>query len=418
MSLQKKAVIIAIGNELVEGKIVDTNSAHISHILMENGFEISSHMTIPDDKNIMYKTFKDTAYSDAVLAVITGGLGPTVDDMTREVLGEVFDRKAVLDETAWEQLVERFKGYQAAPTENNKKQAYLPEGSSPFYNSCGTAPGFGLEAEGTHFCVMPGIPREMKTMLTESLVPYITDKLGAHLPAIEHYFKTHGIGESAAGKLVEELMERGRKPRLVVTVQEGVMTFKLAAREGTDPELLQKDIDFIRDQFEGMIWAEENLSFPQYIVNLFCEHDLKLSLAESCTGGLAAAGIVSIPGCSDMLIESAVTYSNEMKIKRLGVREETLKEYGAVSEETAVEMALGSIKESGADFSGSVVGIAGPGTGAEDKPVGTVCFAVAGKNGYIKSFTRQWPGERELVRSRSVMHLYWMIREAVLGLID
>ncbi|MFH1706658.1 MAG: CinA family nicotinamide mononucleotide deamidase-related protein [Planctomycetota bacterium] len=410
--MNRTARIFAVGNELTEGKVVDTNSARIARALIALGFTIDGMRVLPDDTAILTAAFRQAAGTVA-LVVITGGLGPTVDDLTKETLAAAFDRPLAEDARAWEMILERFKSFGRAPGPNNRKQALLPAGAEPFYNTCGTAPGLGLAAGGTHFCVMPGVPREMEAMLATSLIPYAVRHLGRGPAVTERVFKTFGIGESDVGRIVEAQMARGRDPRVDVTVQEGVVTVKLAAGPAADPARIAADIEHIRTGLGAHIWTEKDESLAANVWALLRGRDFTLALAESCTGGMAAAGLVAVPGCSEVLIESVVAYANSSKRSRLGVSTETLSAQGAVSEAVVREMAEGVRRTSGASIGAAVSGIAGPGGGTDAKPVGTVWFAVAA-GGYLQTHTRVLPYERDTIRSRATGILYWMIRECAL----
>jgi len=407
------AEIYSIGNELVEGKETDTNSAFLSRLLIENGFTVKGHRTLPDDEQDIMQALKDAVEQDIHVVAVTGGLGPTIDDITRECVARAFGRKLVFDDKAWNMLSERMRKFGKEPSENNRKQAFIPEGADVFYNTRGTAPGFGLNMDGTRFCVMPGIPEEMKNMALCSFVPYLEKEFELSSGPIEKYFKTIGIGESETGARLEDIMERGRNPRVDLTVQAGIMTVKLVAMPGTESCLIEKDAEAIRERLGMHIWAEENIRFEEYVVHALRERRLSLSLAESCTGGLAAAGLVSVPGCSEVFIEGIVAYSNSSKISRLGVNPDSIETYGAVSEIVAREMAEGIRSRSGTDISGAVTGIAGPDGGAPDKPAGTVWLCTASKKG-MRTELKQFHGDREYVRKRSVTALYAMIRECIL----
>ena len=407
------AHIVSIGNELTEGKITDTNSAHLSELLHGRGIIVKKHITIPDDMNEITDVLRGSVANKVDILVITGGLGPTSDDMTRECICRTFDINQVFDQKAWDMIAERIKKYGRTPAPNNRKQVMMPEGAKVFYNTCGTAPGFGLRVKDTRICAMPGIPGEMEEMAALSVVPYIKREFGEFQAGDERIFKTVGIGESDAGLRLEDMMERQRNPRVDLTVSGGVITVKLTSLPGTDDEELENDAEEIRTRLGSFIWTEENIGFEKYIVETMKKMNRTLALAESCTGGLACAGLVSVPGCSGVLIEGAVTYSNESKISRLGVDPASIQRFGAVSEQVAREMAQGILERSGADISGAVTGIAGPDGGTPEKPPGTVWLCAASGEA-VNTLHREFTGPRQYVRERSVIELYAMIRKLLL----
>ncbi|MDR3365292.1 MAG: competence/damage-inducible protein A, partial [Clostridiales Family XIII bacterium] len=374
------ASIVAVGTELLFGQVVNTNAAYISEQLQLLGISVLYHFTVGDNPARVKQTIGRAA-GESDIVITTGGLGPTQDDLTKELIAELAGRRLVHDEEALRRLdaIMRDIG-RGNYTENNLKQALLPEGAAVFYNEAGTAPGFALEAGGNTFIALPGPPREMIKMMHASVIPYLAKKSNAVI--FSKLLRFYGIGESALETALLPIIDGQTDPTVATYAKEGECAVRVSSMRQTAAEAeaaVEAAVSRARALAGQYLYNEENKDYPQVIVELLGERHLKLAAAESCTGGLFAGAITAVPGASEVFDRGFVTYSNEAKMEMIGVSTETLDKYGAVSEPCAREMALGALAHSCADVAVAVTGIAGPGGGAVGKPVGTVFFAVAGR---------------------------------------
>jgi len=378
----KTASIVAVGTELLVGQVVNSNAAYISEQLQLIGVDVLYHFTVGDDPARLKQTL-ECAAGESDIVITTGGLGPTQDDMTKELIAELCGRQLVHDEEAHRRMDAIMRAYgRQNYTENNLKQALLPEGATAFYNEAGTAPGFALEEGAKVFIAMPGPPREMKEMMQVSVIPYLTKLSDAAIYSRQLRF--YGIGESALETMLLPIIEGQTDPAVATYAKEGECMVRVSSMRRTGPEAeaaVEEAVSKVREIAGSYLYDEDDKDYPQVIVEMMQARGLKLASAESCTGGLFAGAITSVPGSSEVLDRSFVTYSNEAKMEMIGVSSETLEKYGAVSEPCAREMALGALAASRADIAISVTGIAGPGGATCGKPVGTVFFGLAGRLG-------------------------------------
>jgi len=408
----RTASIIAVGTELLFGQVVNTNAAYISEQLQLLGISVLYHFTVGDNP----KRLKDTlarASEESAIVLTTGGLGPTQDDLTKELIAELTGRALVHDEEAYRRLDEIMRSLgRKNYTENNLKQALLPEGAEAFYNEAGTAPGFVLEHEGNAFIAMPGPPREMKEMMQRSVIPWLAKKSDAVI--FSKMLRFYGIGESALETALLPIIDGQTDPTVATYAKEGECAVRISSMRSTEKEAEAAALAAVRKAKElagEYLYSDEDKDFPQVIVELLSSRGMKLAAAESCTGGLFAGAITSVPGSSEVFDRSFVTYSNDAKIEMIGVSNETLDRYGAVSEPCAIEMALGALENSRADIAISVTGIAGPGGASCDKPVGTVFFALVGRNGERVSSGKHFRDRgRRVNRQVCVLEMCDMIR--------
>ena len=374
------ASIVAVGTELLSGQTVNTNAAYISEQLQLLGINVIYHFTVGDDPKRLKETLIHAA-DESDIIITTGGLGPTQDDLTKELLAELAGRALVHDGEAYRRLDEIMRSFgRKNYTENNLKQAFLPEGAKPFYNEAGTAPGFALVNGGKTFIAVPGPPREMKEMMRRSVIPYLAKKSDAVISSKTLRF--YGIGESALETALLTIIDGQTDPMVATYAKEGECTVRISSMLGSASEAEEAVMKAAcrAEELAGQyLFSKEDQDYPQVIVGLLREKGLLLAAAESCTGGLFAGEITSVPGSSEVFDRSFVTYSNEAKMEMIGVSGDTLARYGAVSEPCAREMALGALTHSRADIAISVTGIAGPGGATCDKPVGTVFFSIAGR---------------------------------------
>ena len=365
-----KTAILSVGTEILMGQIVNTNAVYLSQELNALGFDVMYHHTVGDNTARLKETM-DLLFHDCDLIITTGGLGPTQDDLTKETVCSYMEDELIFDEVQMKELEEAFKRYRSPMTENNIKQAYLPSRAVKFSNPHGTAPGFALENKGKYVICLPGPPREMKEMFNLHARPYLEEKADAKI--VYKLIRTMGIGESQLETQLLDLIDGQTDPTLATYAKEGESYVRVASKRETKEEAtaaVEDMIEKVRDRIGEFIYSEDNEDLWTVTGRLLLEKGLTLSAAESCTGGLFAKTMTDIPGISEVFDRSLVTYSNKAKMEELGVKAETLEKYGAVSEETAREMAEGLERVSGSDICISVTGVAGPGGGTEEKPVG------------------------------------------------
>ena len=384
MNNVKCAEILCEGTELLLGDIVNTNAAYLSRKLAELGIAVY-HQTVVGDNPTRLKAAFTSALEHADLVIVTGGLGPTCDDITRETAAELFGRELVLHEDILEQIEGYFKATCRNMTENNKRQAMVPVGAKILYNDRGTAPGLILEdeAEGKRMVLMPGVPKEMTAMYELSVLPYLKAQSDSAIASRNiHLF---GIGESAAETILRKMMDEGVNPTVAPYAKEGEVRIRVTARAESEEAALalcDGTVEEIRKTEVGQyIYGVDVGSVEAALVAALRAAGKTIACAESCTGGLVAKRIVDISGCSDVFLGGAVTYANSAKEKLAGVSRKTLEAHGAVSEETAMEMARGIRLALGADVGVSTTGVAGPGGGTPEKPVGTVFIGLSTEDG-------------------------------------
>ncbi len=394
----KTAEIISVGTELLLGDIVNTDAAFISKKLAEVGVPLY-HQTVVGDNAVRLENALRDSLSRADIVIMTGGLGPTCDDITKTIVAAVFDAPLAMNEDAARSIKAYFDDMGRVMTENNLSQAMLPEGSIMLENHHGTAPGVRLNGhvsgiDGEKCVIMlPGPPRELEPMWNESVMPY----LRSVSPYIFHSLNLHlyGIGESAAETVLRDIMNSSENPTVAPYACEAEVRVRITARADTLEEcknVCRAMSERIRATDIGKYVFAESTSddeasevMVRRLIELLRKNSLTVATAESCTAGMIASRIGDIPGCSDVLEGGIVSYSNDVKMNVLGVSADVIKKHGAVSEECAAMMAEGARLVTGADIAVSVTGIAGPDGGTAEKPVGTVCFGVADKFGCVTS---------------------------------
>ncbi|MCF8452813.1 MAG: competence/damage-inducible protein A [Pedobacter sp.] len=384
-----RAEIITIGDEILIGQIVDTNSAWMAQKLNLAGIKVKQISSVSDDRMHILDALNE-AKGRADLILITGGLGPTKDDITKNTLAEYFKTGFRLDQDALENVKRIFSKYKAPLLETNIKQAEVLENCITLLNLNGTAPGMWIENEDKVYVSMPGVPFEMMYMMEEQVIPKI--KKAFNLPVILHHtILTAGIGESILAEKIESVEDSlPEHIKLAYLPKLGTVRIRLSG-SGKDENLLEREINIyakkILDLVSEFVMAENDIPIEKVIMDFMESNNLTLSLAESCTGGYISHQFTQHPGSSKVFLGGAVTYSNSLKMSMLGVSEETLRNYGAVSEETVKEMAEGAHSAFHSDYSIAVSGIAGPDGGTEEKPVGTIWIAITGKS---KTITRKY----------------------------
>lgn len=367
-----KATILSVGTELLFGQITNTNTVFLSQQLNLLGFDVMYHYTVGDNPQRLEEMIH-MAFKDCDLILTTGGLGPTQDDLTKEIACRAMGDELVVHQPAMDKLEDYFQKQNRVMTENNRKQAYMPSRAVVFDNDAGTAPGFSLEKDGKYIICMPGPPREMTRMFQKSVLPYLEEKSEAAI--YYRMIRTFGIGESMLETKLLPLIDGQTDPTLATYAKEGECCLRIASKR-TDKEEAKQAVDEMLEQVKERIGEYIYSTCDEDLVSVTAKklmgQNLTISSAESCTGGMFAAALTGISGISKVFDRALVTYSNKAKMQELGVKQETLQVYGAVSEETAREMAEGLHRVSGSDICISVTGVAGPEGGSEEKPVGLV----------------------------------------------
>ncbi|MFQ7260436.1 MAG: competence/damage-inducible protein A [Christensenellales bacterium] len=393
------AEILAVGTEILLGDIVNTNAQYIAQGLAELGIDVFYQTVVGDNPDRM-KTAMNIAFERADIIITTGGLGPTGDDLTKEIGAEYFGRKLILDEKALDRIKKFFDKMKRPMTDNNVKQAMVPVNSTVMYNENGTAPGIIIEDNNKILIMMPGPPKEMKPMFSKQVKPYLALKQNHTL--VSRTLRIAGVGESAMESMVRDMIDRQSNPTIAPYAKDTESILRITASAKTTEEaekIIEPIAEEIYRRFGDSVYAEGETSIQETVAKILIDKKVTIAVAESCTGGLVAAKLIEYPGISEVLLEGAVTYSNEAKKRRLGVKDETLSAYGAVSAETAAEMAKGIAMTSGADIGVSTTGVAGPGP-SEGKPEGLVYVGVyIGGKSYVKEL--HLAGKRNVIRERA-----------------
>jgi competence/damage-inducible protein CinA-like protein len=410
----KRAAILSTGDELTTGRIADTNAQWIADKLFELGIDVVTVVTVGDYPERLEWAWRQ-ALSQADVVISTGGIGPTADDLTTETVGAVLGRKLVEDGPSADRMRKFFASRGVDMPLNNLKQAMVPEGYVIVPNPLGTAPGYRVQAGGKHIVVLPGVPREMKPMVEDTVLPWLRAQQGNDV-YLAHTFQTFGISESGLDELVAG----------VVSPNEGRVSFRASFPEVSvrvvvrgQPDEAQARLDAVatrmREKLGEYCYGEGAVTMEAVVGQALEKRGWKLGLAESCTGGLVSHRITAIPGSSAYFIGGVEAYANSAKTNLLGVSRDTLKAHGAVSEECAGEMAAGALRAFGADVAVSTTGIAGPGGGTPEKPVGYVCFGLATADGVVTRTHQLW-GTRDWVKLLASQVALDMVRRTTLGL--
>ncbi len=422
---QPTVYLLSCGDELLFGHTVDTNSAWLAQECSILGYRVVGHRTIGDVTPDIVAAFKEAA-SKADVVILTGGLGPTADDRTRHALAEALGVPLEENAQALKEIELIFQHYNRTMGDINRVQALIPKGAARIYNPHGTAPGIHARLLEAEVFVMPGVPREMREMFTETVKPELLKRPSGAYETLRRLHLT-GTGESDIGDAIRHLMGEKSNPEVGTAVAEGIITVRIyakgATREEADSIAAQAEAD-IRRVLGEHIFAVDGETLQQTVVQALRENDAILSLAESCTGGMIAGLIVDVPGSSDVFVEGIVSYSNAAKINRLGVPAETIEKYGAVSRETVTAMAEGVLRKGGfthrPGYSLAVTGIAGPDGGTPEKPVGTVWIACSSVdkdgNGLTRAMLYNTLADRYGVRLRSAHAAMDLLRRVLGGL--
>ncbi len=411
--------LISVGTEILMGNIINTNAAYLSEQCASLGLSIYHQITVGDNENRLMEAIQ-TAFKRADIVILTGGLGPTEDDLTKETTAKAMGLPLVEDSRTKERISEYFKGRNMTVSENNWKQAIVIKDAIILDNDNGTAPGMIAQCEDTEgnikrAILMPGPPNEMKPMFEGLVIPYL-QKLNPYVFYSE-MVKVCGIGESLAETMILDLIDNQTNPTIAPYAKTGQVHFRITAKASTIEEakqLVAPVVEELKKRFgENVYTTKEMETLEEKVVSMLKERKYKISTAESLTGGMIAGTIVNVAGASSVFDEGYITYANEAKENLLGVKKETLQNFGAVSEQTAYEMAEGVCKVSGADVGISVTGIAGPEGGTEEKPVGLVYIACC-VNGVVTVKKCNFKGNRQKIRDNTVIFALDMVRRTLL----
>lgn len=420
------AIILSVGDELTLGQVCDTNSAWLSQQLAAIGLPVSAHLTVPDDQPAIEHAIRTSAERCTTL-IISGGIGPTPDDLTRQALAAVLERPLEIDESWLAELHEFFLARGRPMPDMNRIQAMIPKGATLLWNHNGTAAGIHANLKSpiaNRKCdvyVIPGVPKEMKLMFERSILPNLTTESGGGV-ILSKTLHTYGLGESAIAELLGPLMDRSRNPSVGTTVSAGIVSVRINARFPSKAEAqaqLTQTENECRTALGPVVYGADDETLPQVVGALLKSQNKTVSTAESCTGGLLAKYLTDIPGSSAFFQYGWVTYANAAKTDQLNVPPETLQQHGAVSEQTVAAMAAGALAKSCSDFALSISGIAGPDGGTPAKPVGTVCIALASslatRNCQLATRSFLFYGDREMIRDRSAKTALALLRHHLLG---
>ncbi|MBQ9567656.1 MAG: competence/damage-inducible protein A [Lachnospiraceae bacterium] len=409
-----KAEIICVGTEILMGNIVNTNAAYISRGLAGLGVSCFYQSVVGDNDGRLSEVF-DEAAKRADIVILSGGLGPTEDDLTKETVAKAMGRKLVEDEKAWKQIKKFFEKRDIKYTDNNRKQALVPEGAKVLYNKNGTAPGIIAEGENVTAILLPGPPGELIPMWDDQVVPYIREK--SDTVFVSEMVKLCGVGESLVETELKDLIDAQTNPTIATYAKVGEVDIRVTASapdEKAAGKLVKPVVKEIKKRFGSYIFTtDENVTLEAAVLQLLDENKLTLATAESLTGGMLTSRLINVPGASEVIKTGFITYSNKSKRKYLGVKRSTLEKHGAVSEQCAKEMVKGCAAATKADAAISLTGIAGPDGGSEEKPVGLTYIGVS-VLGSIKVKKFVFSGEREKIRESATATALTMLRHSLL----
>lgn len=407
-----KCEILAVGTEILLGDIVNTNAQYIAKRLSEEGIFVYYQSVIGDNPDRLKKAY-ELAFSRSDLVITTGGLGPTKDDLTKEIAFEYFNKTSVCHKESLEHIKSYFEKTGRQMGKTNEKQAYFPEDAIILKNNNGTAPGCIIEENNKILIMLPGPPKEMKLMFEESVIPYL--KKFSNEVLVSKVLRVVGVGESLAAEMIGNLID-SINPTVAPYAKNSEMVFRITAKANSEIEankLIEPVENEIRNILGDNIYGEGEVTLEDVIGEMLVNRGLTISTAESCTGGMVSSRLINYPGISQSLLEGVVTYSNEAKMNRINVKKEILEKFGAVSHEVALQMAEGVAKTSGADIGISTTGVAGPGGGTAEKPVGRVYVGLYYK-GKITTKELNLVGDRQKIREKATINILDMLRRELL----
>ena len=416
------AEIISVGTELLLGDTVNTNAAFLGRELAKLGISVFTQSVVGDNPKRLMHAYSQAFERGADLIVATGGLGPTEDDITKEIAAEYFDIPLELHEPSWEEMQKLWAKMRISlpVSTGNKKQAMLPVGCVVLPNPNGTAPGVYMEKDGKKFILLPGPPNELEPMFLQQVVPLLRKM--SDMVLVSKTLKVVGIGESAVEEKIKELIDSQDNPTIAPYAKTAEVHLRITASascEDNARDMIAPVAAQLRDILGSAIYGEDDDTLESVVTDLLKERGLSLSCAESCTGGLVIAKLVNHPGVSEVLREGIVAYANDAKVQRLNVSEDLIKQHGAVSAEVAEAMACGIATISGTNVGISTTGVAGPGGGTEDKPVGLVYLGLYidkrdGSPAIYRTKELALTGDRMKVRSRATVSVLDFLRLALL----
>ncbi len=409
----KKASIVSIGNELLNGQTIDTNCAYLSDKLLGIGVPVESFYTVGDSVESIVRSLK-LASEDADLILVTGGLGPTDDDVTRKGLAEFLGVELEFHNELLEKIKSYFTDRSLRMSDTNKVQAYLPAGTDALSNNLGTAPGVVAMTGSKRIFVMPGVPSEMKAMFEESVSGEL-EKFSSRQAITTRKLKCFGTGESKIAEMLGSLMQRNRNPLINCTVHKGVITLHVIATAGDKSQaeqMAEKDVLMLKDKLGELVYGIGDETLAEVVGKQLAKQGKTVAAAESCTGGLLAKMLTDVSGSSRYFTYGWVTYSNEAKIRELGVYKDLISKYGVVSKQVVEAMAIGAKKNAGTDYAIGITGIAGPSGGSSEKPVGLVYICIASDNN-VQSRSFIFSHGREFIRYLAAQTAINMLRLAL-----
>ncbi|UPA31814.1 competence/damage-inducible protein A [Terrisporobacter glycolicus] len=411
-----KAEIITVGTEILLGDILNTNTHYLSNELANMGVDVYYQITVGDNENRLLNQLEES-FRRSDLVVLTGGLGPTQDDLTKEVCAKYFNLDMEFHQPSWDKIIEIHNKMKRTPTENNKKQAYFPVNSIILPNEYGTAPGCIMEKDNKMIIVMPGPPREMKPMFDNFVKPFLQKNSEDILKS--KVIRIIGVGESKVENDLLDLIQKQVNPTIATYAKDGECTVRITAKGKTVEEverLILPVVKEIKNRFKETVYGEDETTIEDEVAKILVKNNLTISVAESCTGGMVSSSLINYPGISSVFMEGCVTYSNEAKMKSLNVKEETLNSVGAVSEQCAKEMAEGVAARHNTNIGLSTTGIAGPEGGSEEKPVGLVYMGIKiNDKTIVKKYI--FNGDRQQIRYRACKTLLNDLRLELLNII-
>jgi nicotinamide-nucleotide amidase len=394
------AEILTVGTEILLGNITNSNAAFLSRELANLGVGVFKHTSVGDN-HARLKHALERAFESADIVITTGGLGPTQDDITKNVVSEFFSLELKTHDESHRRIKERFAGRELP--ESVERNALVPEGANIFVNDNGCAPGICIERDEKILIMLPGPPHEMQPMFLNHAAVFLREKTSGVF--VSRTLKIIGQGESEIEEQLRDMIDAQKNPTIAPYAKVGEVHIRVTASASDEQlanDLLSPVCDEIYRRLGEKIYAENETSLAEVVINLLKEKNLTIAVAESCTGGLISAALVAIAGCSAVLLEGFITYSNEAKISRLSVCEKLIEEHGAVSAEAAAAMAEGAAQASGASVGLSITGVAGPDGGSAEKPVGLVHIGLH-INGETQTIAHNSVGSRNEIRTRSVI---------------
>ncbi|WP_202078026.1 competence/damage-inducible protein A [Caldalkalibacillus salinus] len=407
-----KAEIIGIGTELLLGQIANTNAQFISEQLALIGIPVYYHGAVGDNPQRLRQQLEISSQRSNLI-IMTGGLGPTKDDLTKQTVADFLNRDIVTDEQALEQVLQFFKQHGKSMTDNNKRQAEVIEGAEVFQNTNGLAPGMAVTVNEICYILLPGPPKEVKPMVQQSVTPYLQHIRPDQKTVFSKVMRFCGIGESTLEAALEDLIDQQTSPTIAPLAKEGEVTLRLtsfATNQGQAEQEMSAVVNDIQSRVGQYLYGWDEDTLEHVLYQRLASLGLTVAIAESCTGGLLSSFLTRLPGISDVFRGAIVTYTNEMKSHHLGVSRETIEEYGAISEQTAKEMAQGVQEACQSSVGLSITGVAGP-SSQEDQPVGLVYIGIALPQQTVVKEVRVG-GQREAIQHRaSKLALFYLFQQ-------